>query len=149
MIWERWGELRQQRPLVFLTSIAILAPWWPTWWWLMVGGTIPGVILYRGTSQTVKPEGLLGWQIYMWISWPPCLHLAIHYGLGNGLSTFLDCHGFGSEVGQFSNPHTCSCEKECGIPSLVCQLGPLPLNVSHRKELPYLGLSSLLQWGRS
>ena len=33
----------------------------------MVGATI----LYRGTSWMVKPEGLLGWWVYTWMSWPP------------------------------------------------------------------------------
>ena len=65
----------------------------------MVEATIPRGILYRGTSQMVKPERLLGWQIYVWMSWTPHLHLVICYSLGNDSLTFLDCHGFGSEVG--------------------------------------------------
>ena len=66
----------------------------PMWWWFMVRATIPRGILYRVTSWAVKPEGLLGQQIYMWMSWPPHLHLVICYSLGNGSLTFLDCHGF-------------------------------------------------------
>ena len=63
-----------------------------------------------GTSWTVKPEGLLGWQIYTKMSWPPHHHSAICYGLGNGSSTFLNCHRISSKVGKFSNPRTCSGE---------------------------------------
>ena len=64
----------------------------------------------EGSLLGVKPEGLLGQQIYMGTSWPPCLYLVICYGLNNGLSTFLDCNGVSGEVGQFSNPCTCSYE---------------------------------------
>ena len=40
----------------------------------------------------------------------PCLYSVICYGLSNGPSTFLDCHGVSGKVGQFSNPCTYSCE---------------------------------------
>ena len=63
-----------------------------------------------GISWMVKSEGLLGWQVHTWTSWPPHLHLMVCYGLGNGSSTFLDCHMVSSKVGQFSNPCTCSSE---------------------------------------
>ena len=40
----------------------------------------------------------------------PHLYSMVCYGLGSGSSTFLDCHRVNSEVGQFSNPCTCSSE---------------------------------------
>ena len=69
------------------------------WCRLMVGATIPGGILYRVASWVVKPEGLFGQWVYMGMSWPPSLYSAIHYGLGNNSSTFLDCHGVSGKVG--------------------------------------------------
>ena len=80
---------------------------------------IPWGILYRGTSWTFKSEGLLGWQIHMLTSLPPCFHLAVCYGLGDGSLTFLDCQRVSSKVGLFSNWCTCSNEQECSISSLV------------------------------
>ena len=53
----------------------------------------------EGSLLEVKPEGLLGQQIYTGTSWPPHLYLVICYGLSNGLSTFLDCHGVSGKVG--------------------------------------------------
>ena len=49
----------------------------------------PEASFMGGTSQMVKPEGLLGWWmlgwwIHMWMPWAPSPHLAIHDGLGNG-----------------------------------------------------------------
>ena len=92
------------------TSIMFLAFWGLMRWQLMTGTTIPRHILQRGTSWGIKLEGLLGWQIHTGTSWSPCLNSTIWYGLSNGPSTSLDCHGVCGKVGQFSNPHTCSCE---------------------------------------
>ena len=63
-----------------------------------------------GTSWGIKLEGLLGQWIHMGMSWSPHLNSTVIYGLHNGPSTFLDCLRVCSEVGQFSNPCTCSSE---------------------------------------
>ena len=99
---------------------------------VMVGTIIPGGILYGETSWMIKPEGLLDQQIYMWISQPPHLHTVVHYGLGNGSLIFLNCHRVSAKVGH--------------IPALVSRnAASLPVNIFHRNELPYSGLSPLLQ----
>ena len=36
-----------------------------------------------------KWKGLLGWWVHTWMSQPPCLHLTVHYRLGNGLTDLL------------------------------------------------------------
>ena len=81
-------------------------------------------IVYRHISRWggpwgIKLERLLGLQVYLGTSKSPSCYSIIWYGLGNGLSAFLYCHWVGVEVGQFSYPHSGSCEEECGIPSLV------------------------------
>ena len=70
----------------------------------------PGGILYWGTSWMVKPEGLLGWQINIWMPWPPCLYIAVCDSLGNSSLAFLNCHGVGRKLGWFANPCTHSSE---------------------------------------
>ena len=57
-----------------------------------------------GTSSAVKSKELLGQQIYMWTSCPPCLYSVVCYGLGNQPSTFFNCHWISSKVGWFPNP---------------------------------------------
>ena len=42
----------------------------------------PCGIPYRGTSGTVKSEGLLGWQVHLWMSQHVCLHSMVCYNLG-------------------------------------------------------------------
>ena len=64
-----------------------------------IGTTIPRHIFWRGTSWRIKPEGLLGQQIHMGMSWSPCLNSTDGYGLSDGPSTFLNCHLVCSEVG--------------------------------------------------
>ena len=98
---------------MFLASLG------PVRQWLTVRTNIPGGVLHGGISWTVKSKWLLGWQIYMWMPWPPCLYPAVSYGLGDHTSTFLNGHGISSKVGWFHNPCTPSGEWECSIPSLV------------------------------
>ena len=59
-------------------------------------------------DQTGRVVGLA--DSHMGMSWSPHLNSMVRYSLSNGLSAFLDCHWVCSKVGQFSNPHTCSCE---------------------------------------
>ena len=142
-------EPRWWKPLVSPMSIMVLTPWGLTWQWLMVGATIPRGILYEGTSWMVKPEGLLGQQIYTWMPQPPHLYAEVCYGQGNCSSTFLNCHGIGRKVGWFPNPCTLLQWVEMWHLWPHLWLGPLPVNIFHRKELPYPGLSPLLWWGQS
>ena len=80
---------------------------------------------------------------------PLSLYSAVHYGLGNCPSTFLNCHWiqqWGRLVSQPVYPF-----QWVGMwhPWPCPWLDPPLVNVFHKKGLPYLVLSPLLLWGQS
>ena len=115
--------------------IAVLAPQGPVWQWLIVGTNIPRGVFPRGISWIIKSKWLLGWQIHTWVPQPSCLHLMISHGLGDRV---------GSKVAGFPTHIPTPVSRNAA--SLVSsKVRPTPVNVFHKKELPYPDPLLLLQ----
>ena len=120
MVWGRGRELGWPRSLVPLSPIMPLTSGRPSGFSFIVRTAVYKYISGRGGPRSIKLERLLGQWVNLGTSWSSHFYSIIRYSLGNGPSAFLYCHWVGGEVGWLSYPHSCTCEEECSIPSLVC-----------------------------
>ena len=145
MVWGRGREPGWLRSLVPPSPVMPPALGRLSGCLLVIRTIVSEHIFWRGSSLGIKLKRLLGQWIHRGTSWSSCLYSIIWYSLGQWPFCPLVL-SLGWEWGRpIFLPMSPAPVRRNAASLASSTLRPSPLNVSHRKVLPYLGWSLLPQ----